>query len=172
MQQLCLTGTFAVPIAAKLFTALNVQPVGFCLLPFEVGGEDRGLALHLLLPPAPPLLNDVPCLIRTAQGELTLVPGALTQAAVPALDAARKLHAPMLLSGVRLEMLQCDAFCAALRRCLTGPTPVVVAAEEAAAPLLASLTPPEMQLHLSVPEDAAGRDALLERLIPEAALRF
>lgn len=172
MQQLYLTGSHAGEIAVRLFTTLNVRPVGCRLLPFEVGGEVRGEALRLLLPPAAPNFNDVPCRIRLAQDRWTAVHPVLTQIAAPSLLGAMDVHAPMLLDGLCADVLACDEFREAVRTCLMGSRAVIVTAAEDAIPLLRALTPEEKQLWMPVPEDAAAQAALLETLLPEAMLRF
>lgn len=172
MQQLYLTGSHAGKVAARLFTTLNVRPVGFRLLPFEVGGEMRGEALRLLLPPASPRFNDVPCRIRLGENRWTAVPAVLEEIAAPSLLAALAVHAPMLLDGLTADVLECPALREAVRACLMSRRAVVVAATENAAPILRALTPADRQLWLSVPGDAPGQAALLETLLPEAVLRF
>ncbi|MBQ7849918.1 MAG: hypothetical protein IJ343_09375 [Clostridia bacterium] len=171
MQQLYLTGSHAALIADRLFTALNVRPVGYRLTPFSVEGASRGEALRLLLPPAAGH-NDVPCRIRISADRSVIVPAALEEVAAPGLHAALRVHAPLLLGGVQADLLDCPAFREAVRACLMSSRPVIVVADEAAAPVLRALTPPETQLWFAVPEDEAGQAALLESLLPEAMLRF
>lgn len=67
MQQLYLTGDGASASAAQLMNALNVPFSGFRLTPVRVGGSLRGEALHLLLPPPKPRLNDVLCRVRLTE---------------------------------------------------------------------------------------------------------
>lgn len=172
MQQLYLTGNHAGNLAGQLFTALNVRPVGCRLTPFEVDGSIRGEAMHLLLPPAPPLHNDVPCRLLLAPGRWAVVPEVLEEIAAPGLTAARGVHAPMLLSGLTKDVLRCRPFREAVAACLAGSRPVVVAAARDAAAVLKKLTPAEDQLWFDVPDDRAGQAALLETLVPEAVLRF
>lgn len=172
MQQLYLTGDHAAQIAERLFTALNVRPVGFRLYPFEVDGRPWGDALLLTPPPAAPAYNPVPCRALLAPGQPVLIPGVAEQIAAPGLQAALRLQLPMLISGLTEDLLSCHALRDALRDCLMSRTPVVVTAAPGAATILRSLTPPEQQLWFDVPEDAAGQSALLEHLLPEAALRF
>lgn len=172
MQQLFLTGPNAALIAERLFTALNVRPVGYRLLPFSVAESCRGDALHLLVPPAGGMHNDVPCRIRLSGEHQVFVPAVLEEIAAPALHAALRLHAPLLLDGVYAELLDCPAFREAVTACLKSTCPVITVTDEASAPVLRRLTPPEKQLWFTVPEDAQGQAALLEALLPEAALRF
>lgn len=172
MQQLYLTGASAGIIADRLFHALNVRPVGLRLVPVEAGGGLRGDALQLLLPPAPPLFNCVPCRVRLSPERSITVPAALEEIAAPGLMASMKVHAPMLLQGLSADLLACPAFREAVRACMMGSSPVVAVADASAVPVLQALTPEEKQLWFDVPEDAAGQSALLEYLIPEASLRF
>lgn len=172
MQQLYLTGSHADEIAIRLFTTLNVRPVGCRLLPFEVGEEPRGEALRLLLPPAAPHFNDVPCRIRLSDDRWTAVHPVLEEIAAPSLLGAMGVHAPMLLDGLCADVLANDAFRQAVQTCLMGPRAVIVVAAEDAAPLLRTLTPPQKQLWLAVPDDPEAQAALLETLLPEAMLRF
>ncbi len=172
MQQLFLTGHHAPNIASRLFTALNVRPTGYRLTPFMVDGAVRGDALHLLLPPSPPLYNDVPFRIRFAHGEQTIVPRVLEEVAAPSLLSALNVHTPMLISGVSAGMLECPGFRAALRDCLMSQRPVVVVAEEDAIELLKGITPPERQAWIAVPMDPAERADLFEHLVSEVSLRF
>jgi len=81
MQQLYLTGSHASKIALQLFHALNIRPVGFRLAPFEVGGNVRGEAVDLLLPPAAPSYNGVPCRIHLSPSRTAVVITALEEAA-------------------------------------------------------------------------------------------
>lgn len=172
MQQLYLTGGHAGEMADQLFHALNVRPVGLRLASVMVEGALRGEAVQLLLPPAEPMHNGVPCRVHLAKEKSVTVPAVLEEVAAPGLLAALKVHAPMLLAGLSADLLECAAFREAVRQCLTGSRPVVVVADASAVPVLTALTPKEDQLWFSVPEDVAGQSALLEALIPEAALRF
>ena len=67
MQQLYLTGDGASASTAQLMNALNVPFSGFRLTPVHLGGSLRGEALHLLLPPPKPRLNDVLCRVRLTE---------------------------------------------------------------------------------------------------------
>lgn len=172
MQQLYLTGSHAAGVADQLFHALNVRPVGMRLSPVLAGDGVRGDAVELLLPPVPPMHNHAPCRVALSPERSFVVEPVLEEIAAPGLMAALQVHAPMLLQGLSADLLACGAFREAVRRCLVSSCPVVVVADTSAVPLLQGLTPGEDQLWFSVPEDAAGQSALLESLIPEAALRF
>ena len=172
MQQLYLCGVHAPKLADLLFSALNLRPAGYTLTPFTVGGGLRGDALHLLLPPAAPMYNDVPCRIRLRDDDTTIVPRVLEEIAAPNLLAAINAHAPILLGGIDAQMLTCRAFREAVVSLLSSPRPVIVAASDDAEELLRALTPAENQLWAHVPEDAAGRNQLLEELIAEAQMRL
>ena len=172
MQQLYLTGSHAAEIADSLFTALNVRPSGYRLLPFIVGGGLRGEALRLLTPPCAPMDNDVPCRIRLRTGDWTIVPRVLEEIAAPTLLQARTLHTPILLGGVTGTMLTCRAFREAVVQCLKSDRPVIVAASNDAEEILRALTHEADQLWMPVPDSAEGRALLLQELIPEAALRL
>lgn len=172
MQQLYLTGDHAAELANRLFTALNIRPAGYELLPFTVGGALRGEAMHLLLPPAAPMDNDVPCRIRLRTGDWCIVPRTLEEIAAPNLLRALTAHKPILLCGLTAQMLTCSAFREAVVHLLLSERPVIVACEDGAQEHLRALTPADTQLWTSVPESAAGRTALLEELVAEAALRL
>ena len=172
MQQLFLTGKHAALIAERLFTALNVRPVGYRLIPFYVDGICRGEALRLLLPPSAPAHNDVPCRIHLAADRFVTVPAALEEIAAPGLRAALGVHAPLLLGRVSADLLGCPGFRETVRECLLSSSPVITVADTDAEPVLRALVPPEQQLWFVVPDDAAGQSSLLEALIPEAVLRF
>ncbi len=172
MQQLYLTGRDASALASRLFLALNVPPAGFRLLPFTIGGEVRGEALHLLLPPMPPMHNDVPVRIRMGDHAWTTVPQVLDGIAAPCLTSLTQVRTFLWVDSVTGEMLASPVFTAALRDCLLRQHPVVVVAQEDAMAALKELTPIANQLWMPVPEDAAGQEALLEELITEATLRF
>ena len=172
MQQLYLTGAQASEMTARLFTALNLCPAGYRLTPFSVGGSLRGEALHLLMPPAAPMDNDVPCRIRLRSGDWTVVPRVLDEIAAPNLLRAASIRTPILLEGMTAQMLTCTAFREAVVSLLMGPQLVVVAADDDAEELLRALTPPDTQLWLPVPADSASRTALLEELVAETALRL
>lgn len=172
MQQLYLTGTDAPELADRLFTALDVRPAGYRLTAFTVDGAVRGEALHLLMPPAAPMDNDVPCRIRLRSGDWTVVPRVLDEIAAPNLLRAAEVHTPILLGGLTAQMLTCTAFREAVVSVLLSQRPVIVAAEDGAQEHLRALTPAETQLWLSVPSSEAGRAALLEQLVAEAAMRL
>lgn len=172
MQQLYLTGEYAPDLAERLFTALNVRPAGYRLTPFTVGGAMRGEALHLLMPPAVPMDNDVPCRIRLRSGDWTVVPRVLDEIAAPNLLRAIRVHTPMLLCGLTAQMLTCAAFREAVVSVLCSGRLVVVAASSDARDHLRALTLEETQLWMPVPESAEGRAELLEELIAEASMRF
>ena len=172
MQQLYLTGPHASTLADRLFTAMNIRPSGYQLTPFTVGGAVRGEALHLLLPPAAPMDNDVPCRIRLRSGDWTIVPRVLDEIAAPNLLRALAAHAPILLSGITAGMLTCAAFREAVVALLLSPRPVIVAADEDAEEILRALTPADNQLWMPVPLAEQNRNELLESLVAEAAMRF
>lgn len=169
MQQLCLTGENAGIVADHLFNALNLRPVGLRIAPFSVDGVPMGDAVHLL---APSGRGGVPCRIRLTQERSVIVPQVLEEVAVPGLLAAQRIQAPLLLDGLRGDLLACRSFCEAVCQCMTGRRMVIVTADASAAELLRALVPAQKQLWFSVPEDAAGQSALLEALVPEAALRL
>lgn len=172
MQQLYLTGTHASIVADQLFAALNLRPAGYRLLPFSIGGALRGDALHLLLPPAAPMDNDVPCRIRLRSDDWAVVPRVLDEIAAPNLRRALAVHTPILLGGITAQMLTCTAFREAVVTLLTSPRPVIVAAEDDAEEILRALTPAETQLWMPVPPSESGRAELLETLVAEAAMRL
>lgn len=172
MQQLYLTGSHACELADRLFTALNVRPAGYRLLPFSVGGALRGDALHLLLPPAAPMDNDVPCRIRLRPEDWTVVPRVLDEIAAPNLLRMTAVHTPILLGGLTAQMLTCTAFREAVVAVLDSERPVIVAADDDAEELLRALTPAENQLWTPVPSAESARAELLESLIAEASMRL
>lgn len=172
MQQLYLCGPHAPKLADLLFTALNLRPAGYTLVPFTVGGALRGDALHLLLPPAAPMHNDAPCRIRLREGDETVVPRVLEEIAAPNLVKALNARTPILLGGIDGQMLTCRAFREAVVTVLTSPQPVIVAASDDAEDLLRALTPAENQLWAHVPESSQDRARLLEELIAEAKMRL
>lgn len=172
MQQLYLTSRHASALAEQIFTALNIRPAGYRLLPFSIADGVRGEALHLLLPPSDPLLNTVPCRIRVTSQEWVVVPQPLERLAVPGLASAALVHAPLLLDGLTADLLACDAFRAAVRQCLTADRPVIAVVRDGAESALRALTPPDSQQWIDVPDNPEARAALLEMLIAEAAMRF
>lgn len=169
MQHLCLCGPCAPLMAEQLFRALNLSPVGLHILPFPAEGSPRGDAIHLQPPPD---LNGVPCRIRLTREETVIVPRALEEVAAPGIRAALRIHTPLLLSGLSADLLACPVFRQTVCDALMGARPVVVAADASAREALEALLPPHVQLWLDVPADEDGRAALLEALLPEAALRF
>lgn len=172
MQQLYLSGAHAAELADQLFTALNIRPAGYRLQPFTVAGCVRGDAMHLLVPPAGPMDNDVPCRIRLKADDWCIVPRALEEIAAPNLLRAAAACKPILLGGLTAQMLTCSAFREAVVALLTGPRPVIVACEDAAQEHLRALTPSETQLWTAVPDSAEARAGLLQELVAEAALRL
>ena len=172
MQQLLLSGIHPSDLPDHLVSALNIRPAGYRLTAFTVGGGIRGEALHLLLPPAAPMDNDVPCRIRLRDGDWTIVPRVLEEIAAPNLLKALNAHTPILLSGLDARMLTCSAFREAVVTLLTSPRPVIVACADDAEETLRALIPAEAQLWAPVPESSTGRAALLEELIAEASMRL
>lgn len=114
MQQLYLTGDGASASAAQLMNALNVPFSGFQLTPVRVGGSLRGEALHLLLPPPKPRLNDVLCRVRLTEKDWLLLPQVMEEIAAPGLCGTFSTRTPILIDRIELEMLACPAFCDAL----------------------------------------------------------
>lgn len=145
MQHLFITGDNASILANRLFAALNIRPVGFVLGDFTVAGALRGEALHLLLPPAPPRLNDVPLLLRLTQEETVLVTRVLNEIAVPALCSSRSAHKPILLDRITRDMLREAAFAEALGELLSGEKLVVAVADAEAAADLRLMYPAAQQ---------------------------
>lgn len=172
MQQLYLTGAHAAELADQLFTALNILPAGYRLLPIFIGSELRGEAMHLLLPPAAPMDNDVPCRIRLREDDWCIVPRVLDEIAAPNLTKALKVCKPILLCGMTAQMLTCPAFREAVVTLLTSSRPVIVACDDSAEEHLRALTPAASQWWAPVPASAADRALLLEELIAEAAMRL
>lgn len=172
MQQLFLTGPDASGLAASIFTALNIRPAGLRMLPFCMGGGERGDALHLLLPPAAPYHNDLPCRISLSEDRSIYVPPVLNEIAASALLAAKNVNAPMLLDGLTLEMLRFADFRTAVEECLRRPRPVITVAAPDAEKALRRMLPEERQLWLRIPEEENARAQLLEELIIEASMRF
>lgn len=172
MQQLYLSGAHAADLADQLFTALNIRPAGYRLQPFTVDGCVRGETMHLLLPPAAPLDNNVPVRIRLREDDWCIVPRALEEIAAPNLLRAAAACKPILLGGLTAQMLTCSAFREAVVALLSGPRPVIVACEDIAEEHLRALTPAETQLWAAVPDAAEDRAALLRELVAEAALRL
>ncbi len=169
-QQFYLTGSGASDLAVRLFHALNVHPAGFRLRPFSVGSSTRGMALHLLLPPAFPLLNDVPCRISIAQGEDVTLSEPLCRVAVPGLRQALDAHTPILLDGLCADMLDCLPFRDAVAACLKGSQCVISVVSADAVPLLHPLTPANTQLWMEVP--SGDHPDLLEALLGEVIMRL
>lgn len=114
MQQLYLTGDGASASAAQLMNALNVPFSGFQLTPVRVGGSLRGEALHLLLPPPKPRLNDVLCRVRLTEKGWLLLPQVMEEIAAPGLCGTFSTRTPILIDRIEPEMLVCPAFCDAL----------------------------------------------------------
>ncbi len=171
MQQLYLVGHDASSLALQIFTAHNVHPAGFRLLSFNIGNAPRGEALHLLQPPAPPMHNDVPALICLGN-ETVPVPQVMDRIAAPALRSLIGVRQVALIDRITADMLSSAAFRDALQGCLMRDAAVIVVAEENAVPALQALTPADCQLWMTVPEAPDARQALLETLVTEAALRF
>lgn len=169
-QQFYLTGSGASDLAVRLFHALNVHPAGFRLRPFAVGGAMRGMALHLLLPPAFPLLNDVPCRISIAQGEDVTLTEPLCRLAVPGLRQALDACKPVLLDGLCADMLDCRPFRDAVAACLKSGQCVISVVSEDAVFLLRQLTPANTQLWMEVP--SGDHPELLETLLGEVIMRL
>lgn len=104
MQQLYLTGDGASASAAQLMNALNVPFSGFRLTPVHLGGSLRGEALHLLLPPPKPRLNDVLCRVRLTEKDWLLLPQVMEEIAAPGLCGTFSTRTPILIDRIELEM--------------------------------------------------------------------
>ena len=172
MQQLYLSGEHAPELAQRLISALNLRPAGYQLLPFSVGGGLRGEALHLLMPPAAPMDNDVPCRIRLRTGDWCIVPRVLDEIAAPNLLRSVPLHTPILLSGITAQMLTCSAFREAVVSVLASERLVIAAVSDDTEEHLRALTPAQRQLWFPVPQSAEGRASLLQELAAEVTLRL
>lgn len=172
MQQLCLTGSAPGVVAERLFNALNVQPTSLRFAPFDLDGVTVGDALYLYPPAIAQGACCIPCRICLPQDRAALIPQVLEEVAAPALRSALRVHSPILLEGLTAELLSCSAFAQAVCQCLQSDRAVVVTADDAAIRMLQAALPEPQLLCFTVPEDETGRSALLEMLIPEAALRF
>ena len=104
MQQLYLTGDGASASAAPLMNALNVPFSGFRLTPVHLGGSLRGEALHLLLPPPKPRLNDVLCRVRLTEKDWLLLPQVMEEIAAPGLCGTFSTRTPILIDRIEPEM--------------------------------------------------------------------
>ncbi len=145
MQQLYLTGQGASAAAERVLRAINAPTAGFRLTPFSVSGEVRGEALHFLLPPPLPLLNDVPCRIRIQSDSWQLVPKVMEQIAVPGLRACLGALTPVLVDAIHSDMLAGKAFCAVLDQLQAREHLCVFVVAEGAEKKLRRMMPPERQ---------------------------
>ena len=172
MQQLCLTGYQPDVLAGRLFHALDVQPAGLRIAPFSVDGVPAGDAVYVFPPAIAPGACCIPCRIRLTQERSVLIPQVLEDVAVPALRSAMRVQSPILLTGLTADLLDCAPFAQAVCDCLQSNRAVVLTADALAARMLQAALTGTQLLCFDSPADAAGQAALLEELIPEAALRF
>lgn len=172
MQQLCLTGSVPGVIADRLFNALNVQPASLRFAPFDLDGVTVGDALYLYPPAIAQGACCIPCRVCLPQDRAALVPQVLEKVAVPALRSAMRVHSPILLDGLTAELLSCSSFAQSVCQCLQSDRAMVVTGDDVAIRMLQAALPESQLLCIAVPEDDASKAALLEMLIPEAALRF
>lgn len=166
MQQLYLTGDGASASAAQLVNALNMPFSGFQLTPVHLGGDLRGEALHLLLPPPKPRLNDVLCRVRLTEKDWLLLPQVMEEIAAPGLCSTSSTRTPLLIDRITPEMLACPAFCEALMQVQAREQlAIFVVADGAEAPLR-QLMPENRQRWFSAPDTPA------EMLVEAAMLRL
>lgn len=165
MQQIFLTGTKAGDMAMRLLEGLNLRPVGYRLLPFAVGGEEKGRMLHLLTPPEEDVRNDIPCIIETGRAPMVL-PGVFDLLAAPALRQAAHARTPILLDGVPLLSLAAPGFREAMMNLLSGDQPVLVVALPDAVEAIRMMGGDQLWLDL----DAPNADALMMQLQAEWAM--
>lgn len=166
MQQLYLTGDGASASAAQLVNALNMPFSGFQLTPVHLGGDLRGEALHLLLPPPKPRLNDVLCRVRLTEKDWLLLPQVMEEIAAPGLCGTFSTRTPILIDRILPEMLACPSFCDALIQVQAREQlAIFVAADGAEAPLR-QLMPENRQRWFSAPDTPA------ETLVEAAVLRL
>jgi len=161
MEQLYLTGEGASALAVKALTGVALRPVGFRLMPFEVAGRAAGELLHLLMAPASPYENDLPCRLQLCPGRVVSVPQVYEEAAAPALRLCLDMRAPILLDGVTAEALASPAFCDAVLACLGSERLTIVVAREDAVGILREMTAKESQLWLSATD---GSERLLQEI--------
>ncbi len=158
MQQLYLTGDGASASAAQLMNALNVPFSGFQLTPVRVGGSLRGEALHLLLPPPKPRLNDVLCRVRLTEKDWLLLPQVMEEIAAPGLCGTFSTRTPILIDRIEPEMLACPAFCDALMQVQAREQLAIFVVADGAEKPLQQMMPENRQRWFSAP-DTSGGDA-------------
>lgn len=151
MQQLYLTGDGASASAAQLMNALNVPFSGFQLTPVRVGGSLRGEALHLLLPPPKPRLNDVLCRVRLTEKDWLLLPQVMEEIAAPGLCGTFSTRTPILIDRIELEMLACPAFCDALMQVQAREQLAIFVVADGAEKPLQQMMPENRQRWFSAP---------------------
>lgn len=166
MQQLYLTGDGASASAAQLMNALNVPFSGFRLTPVRVGGSLRGEALHLLLPPPKPRLNDVLCRVRLTEKDWLLLPQVMEEIAAPGLCGTFSTRTPILIDRIEPEMLACPAFCDALMQVQAREQLAIFVVADGAEKPLQQMMPENRQRWFSAPETPA------ETLVEAAMLRL
>lgn len=157
MQQLYLTGDGASASAAQLMNALNVPFSGFRLTPVRVGGSLRGEALHLLLPPPKPRLNDVLCRVRLTEKDWLLLPQVMEEIAAPGLCGTFSTRTPILIDRIEPEMLACPAFCDALMQVQAREQLAIFVVADGAETPLQQMMPENRQRWFSAPD--TGGDA-------------
>lgn len=166
MQQLYLTGKGASARAEQLVNALNVPFSGFRLTPVEVGGDLRGEALHLLLPPPKPRLNDVLCRVRLTETDWLLLPQVMEEIAAPGLCATFSTRTPVLIDRITPEMLACPSFCDALTQVQAQERLAIFVAADGAEKTLRQMMPESRQRWFDASDTAA------ETLVEAAMLRL
>lgn len=139
---------------------------GFQLTPVRVGGSLRGEALHLLLPPPKPRLNDVLCRVRLTEKGWLLLPQVMEEIAAPGLCGTFSTRTPILIDRIEPEMLVCPAFCDALMQVQAREQLAIFVVADGAEKPLQQMMPENRQRWFSAPDTPA------ETLVEAAMLRL
>lgn len=150
MRQIFLTGQHAGDRVMQILSVMNQSPVGYRLIPFSVGGEEKGRMLHLLTPPAPGMRNDIPALIETG-GDPIVLPTVFDMLAGPALRQAQHARRPILLDGLPLLALAAPVFREAMMDCLDSDHLVITVALPGAEDALKSMGGDQIWFDLDAP---------------------
>lgn len=134
--------------------------------PVHLGGSLRGEALHLLLPPPKPRLNDVLCRVRLTEKDWLLLPQVMEEIAAPGLCGTFSTRTPILIDRIELEMLACPAFCDALMQVQAREQLAIFVVADGAEKPLQQMMPENRQRWFSAPDTPA------ETLVEAAMLRL
>ena len=159
-----ITPAYTAPILSSTQSKVNVETYEQSVDRYNEGKHLE--ALHLLLPPPKPRLNDVLCRVQLTEKDWLLLPQVMEEIAAPGLCGTFSTRTPILIDRIEPEMLACPAFCNALMQVQAREQLAIFVVADGAEKPLQQMMPENRQRWFSAPDTRA------ETLVEAAMLRL